>query len=237
MRKNLKSEKFASPVKTKRWIKCLNDWAQAKNKTQGELAELLGYSNRSSWYRLRDGTAKRAKLEIIARTVKEAELDANYINGIFDFKSKFSEAKNIFTDFRDTYYELITKGNVYQASQIIRKAALFLYESLVPRDMLLTLELINRYNEYDSAKLICGVDELECFVINIFGGSKCVQFNMSKKVGSCDIPIMEGDLDLHAVSSIKSQFAHKKTAATKNKIKIDKFNSHAKKITENFLNI
>jgi hypothetical protein len=237
MRKKLRSGKFASPIQTKRWIKCLNDWAQLKNKSQGDVLRLVGYANRSSWYRLRDGAAKRVRLDVIERTVKEADLDLNYINGLFDFKSKFSEVRNIFNDFRDAYYDLISQGHRYQASQIVRKAALFLYESLVPKDMMLRLELVNRCNEYDTASLICSVDEIEFFIINIFGGTQCVQFNMSKKVGSADIPIMEGDLDIHAVSSIKSQFSHKKTAATKNKIKIDKFNAHAKKMTETSLNL
>lgn len=233
MRKKAKASKFATPAQTRRWLKCITEWAKANNKSQDYLREFIGYANRSSWNRLKDGLVRRVKMEVVSRTVQDAGLDYNFINGLYDFKHKFSEVRNIFDDFKETYPLLVRQGHMYQASQIVRKAALFVFETLVPKDMLLSLAIDNRYNEYESAKIFCSIDSVESFCISIYGGPKRVQFTMHKKIGSVDIPVMEGDLDIHAVSAIKGQFAHRKKTQHTGKRSVAKFDAHAKKITEN----
>jgi len=221
---------FATPAQTQRWIKCLNSWAKANNKTHTDISNTLGYSSRSAWYRLMQGVNKRARLALIRSSTQQLGLDANFINGIFDFKAKFSEARNIFTDFKESYAQCLGQGNQYQASQIVRKAAMFLFETLVPKDMILSLEFVNRKNEYETAKIVCG-DENNFYEIDIFGGPLCVMFTLSKKVGSMNIPVMEGDLDIHAVSAIKHQVTTGKKKHYKSQKSIAKFTDNAKKYT------
>lgn len=228
--------KFASPIQTKRWLKCITDWAKIKNKTQTDVCNLIGFSNRSSLHRLSSGAIKRVKMEVIERTAKEAGLDINYINGLFDFKSKFSEARNIFSEFKETYYELYTEGNLYAASQIVRKAALFIFETLLPKDLHIALTLENKHGLYDKAQILCCPDNVQYFVVNLHGGQKCVQFTLSKRVNGLDLPIMEGDLDIHAVSSIKKYFNDNKKKSIKSKNAVDKFDTHAKKLVTASLN-
>jgi hypothetical protein len=221
---------FSTPAQTQRWIKCLNSWAKANNKTHTDISNTLGYSSRSAWYRLLQGVNKRARLALIRSSTQQLGLDANFINGIFDFKAKFSEARNIFTDFKESYAQCLGQGNQYQASQIVRKAAMFLFETLVPKDMILSLEFVNRKNEYETAKILCG-DENNFYEIDIFGGPLCVMFTLSKKVGSMNIPVMEGDLDIHAVSAIKHQVTTGKKKHYKSQKSIAKFTDNAKKYT------
>jgi hypothetical protein len=221
---------FSTPAQTQRWIKCLNSWAKANNKTHTDISNMLGYSSRSGWYRLLQGVNKRARLALIRSSTQQLGLDANFINGIFDFKAKFSEARNIFTDFKESYAQCLGQGNQYQASQIVRKAAMFLFETLVPKDMILSLEFVNRKNEYETAKILCG-DENNFYEIDIFGGPLCVMFTLSKKVGSMNIPVMEGDLDIHAVSAIKHQVTTGKKKHYKSQKSIAKFTDNAKKYT------
>lgn len=221
---------FSTPAQTQRWIKCLNSWAKANNKTHTDISNMLGYSSRSGWYRLLQGVNKRARLALIRSSTQQLGLDANFINGIFDFKAKFSEARNIFTDFKESYAQCLGQGNQYQASQIVRKAAMFLFETLVPKDMILSLEFVNRKNEYETAKILCG-DENNFYEIDIFGGSLCVMFTLSRKTGSMNIPVMEGDLDIHAVSAIKHQVATGKKKYYKSQKSIAKFTDNAKKYT------
>jgi len=221
---------FSTPAQTQRWIKCLNSWAKANNKTHTDISNMLGYSSRSGWYRLLQGVNKRARLALIRSSTQQLGLDANFINGIFDFKAKFSEARNIFTDFKESYAQCLGQGNQYQASQIVRKAAMFLFETLVPKDMILSLEFVNRKNEYETAKILCG-DENNFYEIDVFGGHLCVMFTLSKKVGSMNIPVMEGDLDIHAVSAIKHQVTTGKKKHYKSQKSIAKFTDNAKKYT------
>lgn len=177
------------------------------------------------------GDCKRARLSVIRDTTLRLGLDANFINGIFNFKSRFSEARNSFTDFKEVYSQCLSKGQHYMASQIVRKAALFVFETLVPKDIIISLELVNRNNECDSAKVMCSPDNITFFVINIFGGSQCVMFSMLKRMGSMEIPIMEGDLDIHAVSSIKSQISMYKKKEIKLRKDVAKFEDNAKQFS------
>jgi hypothetical protein len=190
---------------------------------------MLGYSSRSGWYRLLQGVNKRARLALIRSSTQQLGLDSNFINGIYDFKAKFSEARNIFTDFKELYAQYRSQGNQYQASQIVRKAAMFVYETLVPKDMLLNLEFTNRQNQYETTKITCSPDEVNFYDIVVFGGPICVMFTLSKKVGSADMPIMEGDLDIHAVSAIKHQVSVGKKKHYKSQKSIAKFEDNAKK--------
>lgn len=221
---------FATPAQTQRWLKCLNSWAKANDKNNTDISNILGFSSRAGWYRLLQGVNKRARLALIQSSTQQLGLDVNFINGVFDFKAKFSEARNIFTDFKELYAQYASKGNQYQASQIVRKAAMFLFETLVPKDMILSLEFINRKNEYETAKIICG-DEANFYEIAIFGGPICVMFTLSKKVGSMNIPVMEGDLDIHAVSAIKHQVTTAKKKHYKTQKSVAKFADNAKQFT------
>lgn len=230
-RKPQKLGPFATPAQTQRWIKCLNSWAKANDKSHTDISNILGFSSRSGWYRLLQGVNKRARLALVRTSTQQLGLDANFINGVFDFKGKFSEARNIFTDFKETYAQCLSKGNQYHASQIMRKAAMFLFETLVPKDMILSLEFINRKNEYETAKICCSPDEVNFYNINIFGGPICVMFTLSKKMGSLELPIMEGDLDIHAVSAIKHQVSVGKKKYYKSQKSIAKFTDNAKKFT------
>ncbi len=222
---------FATPAQTQRWLKCVNSWAKANNKNQTDISNTLGFSSRSAWYRLLQGINKRARLTLVRSSTQQLCLDANFINGIYDFKAKFSEARNIFTDFKELYANCISNGNQYQASQIVRKAAMFLFETLVPKDMILSLEFINRKNEYETAKICCSSDESIFYDIVIFGGRMCVMFTLSKQLGNMSVPIMEGDLDIHAVSAIKHQVSVGKKKYYKSQKSIDKFADNAKKFT------
>lgn len=168
-------------------------------------------------------------MALVRTSTQQLGLDSNFINGVFDFKAKFSEARNIFTDFKETYAQCLGRGNQYQASQIVRKAAMFLFETLVPKDMLLTLEFINRKNEYETAKICCSMDEVNFYDITIFGGPLCVMFTLSKKMANMDLPIMEGDLDIHAVSAIKHQVSVGKKKYYKSQKSVAKFTDNAKK--------
>lgn len=230
-RKPQKLGPFATPAQTQRWIKCLNGWAKTNNKTHTDISNLLGFSSRSGWYRLLQGVNKRARLALVRTSTQQLGLDSNFINGVFDFKAKFSEARNIFTDFKETYAQTSSTGNHYQASQIVRKAAMFLFETLVPKDMILSLEFINRNNEYETAKICCSPDEVNFYYISVFGGPLCVMFTLSKKIGNLDMPIMEGDLDIHAVSAIKHQVSVGKKKHYKSQKSIAKFTDNAKKFT------
>jgi hypothetical protein len=221
---------FATPAQTQRWLKCLNSWAKANNKTQTDITKVLGFSSRSGWYRLLQGVNKRARLDLVRSSTQQLGLDSHFINGIFDFKAKFSEARNIFTDFKELYANCISIGNQYQASQIVRKAAMFLFETLVPKDMILSLEFVNRKNEYETAKILCG-DETNFYEVDVFGGPLCVMFTLSKKAGSMNIPVMEGALDIHAVSAIKHQVSVGKKKYYKSQKSIDKFADNAKEFT------
>ncbi|MEN6624147.1 MAG: hypothetical protein ABFD50_21695 [Smithella sp.] len=224
-----KKQIYASPAQTQRWIKCLLAWAKANNKTYNELTTMLGFKSRITIYRLAEGKRARTRISLIQSSIKEFGLDANYIYGVYDFKSKFSEARNIFTEFKELYAEYKSQGNFYQSSQIVRKAAMFVFETLVPKDILLHLEFTNRKNEYESASVTCSSDDKNFFRINIFGGPHCVMFTMSKLQGNMELPIMEGDLDIHALSSIRLQV----TAALKGRRKVKKeaaqFEDNAKK--------
>ncbi len=222
---------LATPAQTQRWTKSVNDWAKAHRKSQAELCDIVGYSNRSSWYRLMRGKCQRARLQLIRDSSQKLNLDVHYINGIFNFKSKFSEARNSFTDFKEVYAECVSKGQAYMASQIVRKAALFVFETLVPKNITLHLELVNRQNVCEYAKIHCSPDDITCFVINIYGGQQCVMFNIFKKVGSMEIPTMEGDLDIHAVSAIKNQINIFKRKEVSQKKYIAKFEDNAKKFS------
>ena len=226
----LKLGEFATPAQTQRWLKCLNSWAKANNKTQTDISNVLGFASRVNLYRLLKGVNKRARLSLIRTSTQQLGLDANFINGIFDFKAKFSEARNIFTDFKELYADCVSKGNQYQASQIVRKAAMFLFETLVPKDLILSLEFINRKNEYETAKILCG-DESNFYEVAVFGGPICVMFTLSKKAGSMNIPIMEGDLDIHSVSAIKHQVSVGKKKHYKAQKSIAKFTDNAKKFS------
>jgi hypothetical protein len=221
---------FATPAQTQRWIKCLNSWAKANDKNNTDIANLLGFTSRAGWYRLLQGVNKRARLALIQSSTQQLGLDVNFINGVFDFKAKFSEARNIFTDFKELYAQYMSKGNQYQASQIVRKAAMFLFETLVPKDMILSLEFVNRKNEYETAKIVCG-DEDSFYEMDVFGGPICVMFTLSKKLGSMRIPIMEGGLDIHAVSAIKHQISTVKKKHYKTQKSVAKFTDNAKKFT------
>lgn len=222
---------FATPAQTQRWIKCLNSWAKANDKTHTDISNMLGYSSRSGWYRLLQGVNRRARLALIRSSTQQLGLDSNFINGVFDFKAKFSEARNIFTDFKESYAQCLGQGNQYQASQIVRKAAMFLYETLVPKDMILGLELTNRKNEYESAKIYCSIDGINMYYITIFGGPICVMFSLCKKINGMTVPIMEGDLDIHAVSAIKHQVSTGKKKHYKSQKSIAKFEDNAKQFT------
>lgn len=231
-RKLQKLGPFATLAQTQRWIKCLNNWAKANNKTHTDISNVLGFSSRSGWYRLLQGVTKRARLSLIRTSTQQLGLDSKFIDGVFDFKSKFSEARNIFNEFKETYAQCVSQGNQYQASQIVRKAAMFLFETLVPKDTVLSLEFINRKNEYETAKIYCIPDEVTCYSISVFGGPICVMFTFSKKLSdSLEIPIMEGDLDIHAVSAIKHQVSVGKKIRYKSQKSIDKFTDNAKKFT------
>jgi hypothetical protein len=222
---------FATPAQTQRWIKCLNSWAKANDKSHTDISNMLGFSSRSGWYRLLQGVNRRARLALIRSSTQQLGLDSNFINGVFDFKAKFSEARNIFTDFKESYAQCLGQGNQYQASQIVRKAAMFLYETLVPKDMILGLELTNRKNEYESAKIYCSLDETNLYYITIFGGPICVMFSLCKKINGMTVPIMEGDLDIHAVSAIKHQVSTGKKKHYKSQKSIAKFADNAKQFT------
>lgn len=224
-----KGKIFATPAQTQRWIKCILAWAKANDKSNIEIGKYLGFGSKVHWYRLMDGRCKRARLELIESTTKQLGLDANFINGLFDYKSKFSEARNIFNDFKEVYAAYVKKGNAYLASQIVRKAALFVYETLVPKDLFMHLDIINRKNNFESANIICSTDDIEFFKINIYGGPQCVMFTMSKKVGNVEIPIMEGDLDIHALSAIRMQVAARQQKFVRGKKSIEKFEDNAKK--------
>jgi hypothetical protein len=101
---------------------------------------------------------------------------------------------------------------------------------LVPKDMILSLEFVNRKNEYETANIVCG-DEANFYEINVFGGPLCVMFTLSKKVGSMNIPVMEGDLDIHAVSAIKHQISTVKKKHYKTQKSVATFTDNAKKFT------
>jgi hypothetical protein len=229
--KKPKLGEFATPAQTQRWIKCLISWSKANNKTHTDISNMLGYSSRSGWYRLLQGVNKRARLALIRNSTQQLGLDSNFINGVFDFKAKFSEARNIFTDFKELYAQYLSQGNQYQASQIVRKAAMFLFETLVPKDMLLSLEFVNRKNEYETAKICCSADEINFYEITVFGGPICVMFTLSKKTGSLSMPVMEGDLDIHAVSAIKHQVSTGKKKYSSTQKSVAKFTDNAKKFT------
>lgn len=220
---------YATPAQTNRWVKCLRDWAKVNGKTNTQICEMLGFDSRTSWYRIIKGEHKRTRARLIQSTSQQLGLDINFINGVYDFKSKFSEARNIFTEFKDTYTQYMKQGNQYHASQIIRKAAMFLYETLVPKDLMLHLEFENRKNLYESAKITCSPDELNFYKIDIFGGPQCVMFTLSRMAGSCVIPMMEGDLDIHAVSAIKHHISVSKKRQTKTQTVVAKFEDNAKK--------
>jgi len=226
--KKLKLGTIATPAQTKRWVTCLTQWAKVNNKTHADIAEIIGFSA-SSWYRLIRGINKRTRLSYITSSTRQLGLDADYINGIFDFKNRFSEYKNIFTDFKELYAQYSRQGNNYQASQIVRKAAVFIYETLVPKDMILSLSLVNRNNEYETAEIHCSSNEIDFYVITIYGGAACVMFTLSKKMGSFNMPIMEGDLDTHAVSAIKHQVSVGKKKYYKSQKSVAKFTDNAKK--------
>lgn len=225
--------KFASPQQTKRWLRCINAWAKANDKSQDDMAQILDFSCRSSWCRLKTGQVKRVNLETLKRTTADLGLDINYINGVFNYKNKFSEYKNVFSEFKQTYAAYASAGQQYHASQLVRKAALFLYEALVPKDLYLKLNFDNKKNEFESIKLFCSADEIEIFVIDIYGGSSCIRFSLSRNIGSMLLPIMEGDFDAHAVASIKLQLSHKKKIQKTTKKNIDKFELNAKKLSDN----
>jgi hypothetical protein len=178
---------------------------------------------------------KRVKMDVLERSVKEAGLDMNYINGLYDFRSKFSEVRNIFAEFKDTYYEACTSGNLYQAAQIVRKAALFMFETLVPKDLNITLHVENNKNLYDKAELLCSPDDIQTFVIRLYGGSQCVQFVFSRRVNGLDLPLIEGDLDSHAISTIKKYLSNNRKKVIKNKNAVAKFDDNAKKLTATYL--
>lgn len=235
MSKKSISRMYATAAQTKRWVKCLNEWANARGVNSDDLCEMLGFAHRSSWQRLMTGDIRRVKMDVMVKSIQECALNNAYIHGIYDYKSCFSEARNIFMDFRDVYASFASKGQFYQASQIIRKAAVFIFESLVPKDIFINLHMENRRNEYESAKLICSVDETEFFTINIFGDRRCVRFTMSKKVGSAEVPVMEGDLDIHAVAAIKNQLSNRKKLAIEYKKTVDRFSENAKQMSDNQL--
>lgn len=224
--------KFATPLQTRRWVKCLEEWAKNKGKSGTDICEVLGYANKSSWSRIRDGTCSKVRIETLQQGISKCGLNSAYINGYLDYKSKFSEARNIFVDFKTTYADYMARGQYFHAAQIVRKAAMFIYETLVPKDMLLYLSLENRLNTYESAKVIASIDGNTFYTVSVFGDTHCIKFTMSKKLGSSDIPVMEGDLDVHAVSAIKRVFAHTKNIATSSKRSIAKFTENANKLTQ-----
>jgi hypothetical protein len=223
---------YATPAETRRWIKCLDAWAKLKNKSQDDICDLLGFSHRSSWFRLKNGEIKRIKLSILNHSAEVADLDTNFIKGFLDLRRKFAETKNVFDDFKYTYREYINNGNKYQASQIIRKAALFMFEVLVPRDIVLRLELENKFNVHETARIHVSVDDKDYFVINIYGGNVCVQYNLARVASEGLIPVMEGDLDMHAVRSIKNQFVRRDKQREIEKKVVVKFSTNAKKMAE-----
>lgn len=231
MRKN--QGKFATPPQTRRWVKCLEDWAKRKGKSGADICEVLGYANKSSWSRLRDGTCSKVRIDTLQLGIAKCGLNTSYINGYLDYKNKFTEARNIFTDFKQTYATYIVRGQYFHAAQIVRKAAMFIYETLVPKDMaLLHLSLENRLNNYESAKVTASVDGNTCYTVSVFGDSHCIKFTMVKKLGSSDVPVMEGDLDVHAVSAIKRVFVHTKKTAASSKRSIAKFTDNANRLTQ-----
>lgn len=208
---------------------------QAHNISSDDLIAKLDFKHRSSWSRLVNGEVVAVRQDVMQRTIKEMELNADFINGIYNYKSKLSEVRNIFSDFRKLYSAHKAKGQIYQCSQIIRKAAVFIFESLVPLDLNIYLEMVNKNNNYELSKITCGVEDGDTFVITVFGDKLCVRFSMSKKVGSMDIPVMEGDLDTHALSAIRRHFQAKKRSEAFHKETKAKFASNAKKLSDALL--
>lgn len=231
MLKPKKEPIFATPAQTQRWVKCVNNWAKANKKTQDDICEALGFAWRSCWNSYSNGARKRVRLNIMRESIKAMGLDSNFINGVYDFKSKFTETRNIFTDFKEEYFEYISKGNQYQAGQIVRKAAMFVFETLVPRDIIIKLEIINKRNLVEMCRISCTYNEVEYFFINVFGGPKCVMFTMSRRFNNVDIPIFEGDLDISAVSSIKHQIVVRRKKEQITTSRLAKFEDNAKKFT------
>jgi predicted XRE-type DNA-binding protein len=220
---------MASPSQTQRWLKCILNWAKTNRVSHTELCDTLGFASRTSLSKLMNGKIKRARIKMIHESAQQFGLDINFINGIFDYKSKFSEVRNIFYEFKEAYANCINQGQLYQAAQIVRKAANFVYEALVPKDIIINLELTNRKNEVETAVITCSADELEFFRINVYGGNFSVMFNMTKIIGSMEIGVMEGDLDAHAVSAIRHKLSANKKRYRRNKKEIDKFEDNAKR--------
>lgn len=223
---------YATPAQTQRWLKCLQQWAKAHRKTQDDICKMLGFANRSSYWRLADQSVKRVRMKVLRESANTVGLDMDFIMGVYNFKDKFSDARNIFMEFREAYCEYRAKGHVYQASQIVRKAAMFIFETLVPKGLDAKLEVEVRSSGYESARIICLPDGIDLYVISIYGAESCVQFTLTRAMGgtTVQIPVMEGDLDIHAVSAIKRQLSYKKKKATSSKKEIAKFSEHAKKM-------
>ena len=236
IKKAKRESAFATPTQTKKWIKCVNSWAQANNKSPADICALLGFANRSSWHRLLHGTVKRVKLSVLMMTVKTAGLDLDYINGIYNYKYKFSESRNIFSDFKASYRAHITAGHYYSAAQIIRKAAIFIFETLIPNDLQLTLTMENASNLYEAACVRCDFDNVS-YTIGVFGDQLCVKFRMSKKTlnkgiaSNVDIPIMEGDLDMHGSTAIKKVIMRERKNHVRNVTTSKIFENNARRIS------
>lgn len=228
---------YASGPQTRRWVYCVKEWAKARGKNTLEVANMLGYKCTTQWYLLRDGTVKRVKLDILQKSAAAAGLDINYINGIYSTKTKYIDASNVFTDMRDMYAECMAKGNRYQAAQIVRKSAMFVFETLVPKDMNLVLMLETKGSEYESAKITCSIGDVDSYVIVFFGDVNNIKYMLQKKAGSAYVPVMEGDLDIHAVSAIKKHFSYRYNKPMADKKQQEKFAENARKMARDALDM
>lgn len=224
--------KFATPQQTKRWIRCVLAWAKSNGKKQEDLKDILNFSCRSSWCRLVSGQVKRVRLDTFRKTIADLNLDIHYINGVFNYKNKFSDFKNVFQEFKDLYAAYVSMGQLHHAAQLVRKATLFLYESLVPKNLVMKLQISNNQNEFETNRITCGIGDMDQYLIDLIGGPKCIQFTFSKIKGTLMLPIMEGEFDVHTVAAIKLQLSNKRNKVKLSKKSIDKFDQNAKQLPQ-----
>lgn len=230
--------KYASVAQTKRWVKCMKVWAVKHNKnTSRKLHSIFNFPSDQYWYWISSGTIKKVRQDIMLRTIDYCKLDVNYINGISDHRKRPKDIVNIFEEFSSIYLYNMDNNLLYQASQIVRKAALFLYETLVPKDFVLTLNIHNHKNTFEKIEIDIAPVDTQVFSILVFGGVESVQFCLRKRLGSSYIPIIEGDLNASAVSTIKSYILERTQSEAKSKETLVKFDTNAKSLTDKILTL